>query len=137
MVIGIIGLVAVSTCWGSFLGIILSPIALGLGLSGRRAADRGEGGGRGQAVAGFVMGIVGTVLSVLCIAFLVVMLVFYSEELDGNPGPGGSGDGPSLDARGSSSAPAVPLGTDAPGAGVPGAGVPVAAGSADTADRGA
>ena len=79
MVIGIIGLVAVSTCWGSFLGIILCPIALGLGLSAKRAADRGELGGRGQAVAGFVMGIVGTVLAALCVTFLLVMLIFYSE----------------------------------------------------------
>lgn len=98
MVTGIIGLVAVSTCWGSFLGIFLSPVALGLGISARRAADRGEMGGRGQAVAGFVMGIIGTVLSVIFIAFLVVMLTFYNKDLDEN-GPGGGGDGSSLDAR--------------------------------------
>lgn len=98
MVIGIIGLVALVTCWGSFLGIILSPVALGLGLSARRAADRGECGGRGQAVAGFAMGIIGTVLSAICVAFLVVMMVFYSEKLN-DDGPGTGGDGPSLDAR--------------------------------------
>ncbi|MCH6162902.1 DUF4190 domain-containing protein [Streptomyces marispadix] len=98
MVVGILGLLAVSTCWGSFLGIFLSPVALGLGLSAKRAADRGETGGRGQAVSGFVMGIIGTVLSVLFIAFLVVMLTVYNEEFgeyDSDPG----GDGSSLDAR--------------------------------------
>ncbi|WP_314176985.1 DUF4190 domain-containing protein [Streptomyces winkii] len=100
MVVGIIGLLATSTCWGSFLGIILAPVALGLGLSARRACDRGELGGRGQAVAGFVMGIVGTVLSALLVAFLVIMLAFYNEELtDPDSGPGGGGDGSSLDAR--------------------------------------
>lgn len=98
MVIGIIGLVALITCWGSFLGIILSPVALGLGLSARKAADRGECGGRGQAVAGFAMGIIGTVLSAICVAFLVVMMVFYSEKLN-DDGPGTGGNGPSLDAR--------------------------------------
>jgi hypothetical protein len=98
MVVGILGLLAVSTCWGSFVGIFLSPVALGLGLSAKRAADRGETGGRGQAVSGFVMGIIGTVLSVLFIAFLVVMLTVYNEEFgeyDSDPG----GDGSSLDAR--------------------------------------
>ncbi|QPP06300.1 DUF4190 domain-containing protein [Streptomyces bathyalis] len=100
MVVGIIGLVAVSTCWGSFLGIILGPVALGLGLSAKRAVDRGELGGRGQAVAGFVMGIVGTVLSVICVGFLLVVVVFYGEELE-DSGPGSGGSGSSLDARGS------------------------------------
>ncbi|RAJ63517.1 uncharacterized protein DUF4190 [Streptomyces sp. Amel2xB2] len=120
MVFGIIGLVAVLTCWGSFLAIILSPIALGLGHSARKEADRGESGGRGQAVAGFVMGIIGTVLSVICVAFLVVMMVFYSEELERGPGYGG-GDGSSLDARErASAAPALP-----------------GAVTADAADRGA
>lgn len=99
MVLGIIGLVATATCWGSFLGIFLAPLALGLGLSAKRAADRGETGARGQAVAGFVMGIIGTVLSVLFVAFIVVMLTFYEGkfgEYDTDPGPG---DGSSLDAR--------------------------------------
>ncbi|NLU76491.1 DUF4190 domain-containing protein [Streptomyces sp. HNM0575] len=99
MVLGIIGLLTVSTCWGSFLGIFLSPVALGLGLSAKRAADRGEAGGRGQAVAGFVMGIIGTVLSVLLVAFLVVMLTAYNEEFGEYDSDPGSGDGSSLDAR--------------------------------------
>ena len=99
LVLGIISMVAVSTCWGSFLGIITSPIALGLGLSARRGVDRGEQGGRGQAVAGFVMGIVGTVLSVLIITTIVLMFTVFREELE-KPDPD-SGDGPSIDARGS------------------------------------
>jgi hypothetical protein len=100
MVLGIISLVAVSTCWGSFLGIITSPIALGLGLSARRAVDRGELGGRGQAVAGFVMGIVGIVLSAIIITLIVLTFTVFKDELkDQEPGSGGGGS--SIDARGS------------------------------------
>ncbi|OEU86402.1 hypothetical protein DB35_11510 [Streptomyces abyssalis] len=98
MVVGIIGLAAAITCWGSFIGIFLAPVALGLGLSAKRAADRGEMGGRGQAVAGFVMGIIGTVLSVLFVVFIVVMLA-HGEEFGNYDTDPGSGDGSSLDAR--------------------------------------
>lgn len=113
MVVGIIGLVATCTCWGSFLGIILAPVALGLGLSARRACDRGEAGGRGQAVAGFVMGIIGTVLSALIVALLVVMLTVYNEEFgDYDSDPGGGGDGSSLDARRSAPVLVLPASAD-------------------------
>ncbi|MFE7468877.1 DUF4190 domain-containing protein [Streptomyces sp. NPDC057499] len=57
MVLGILGLVLVP--------IILPVIALVLGTSARRMADRGEGGGRGQAVAGIVMGWVGVGFALL------------------------------------------------------------------------
>jgi len=100
MVLGIISLAVVSTCWGSFLGILTSPVALGLGLSARRAVDRGELSGRGQAMAGFVMGILGTVLSAIIITVLVLMFTVWHDDLeDSDPGTGG--DGSSLDARGS------------------------------------
>jgi hypothetical protein len=100
MVLGIISLVVVSTCWGSFLGIITSPIALGLGLSARRAVDRGELGGRGQAVAGFVMGIVGTVLSAIIITLIVLTFTVFKDDLN-DPQPGSGDGGSSIDARGS------------------------------------
>ncbi|GGV78208.1 hypothetical protein GCM10015535_12650 [Streptomyces gelaticus] len=57
MVLGILGLVLIP--------IILPIIALCLGISAKRMADRGEGGGRGQAVAGIVMGSVGIAFAVL------------------------------------------------------------------------
>ena len=97
MVLGIVGLVLVALCWTSFVAIIVSPIALGLGLSARRQADRGEIGGRGQAVAGFVMGIVGTILAAIVVAVLIVTIVLAAKD-DQSPG-GGYGDGSSLDAR--------------------------------------
>jgi hypothetical protein len=104
MVLGIIGLVLVAFCWTSFIAILVAPVALGLGLSARRQADRGEIGGRGQAVAGFVMGIVGTVLAAVVIAILILGITLAD---DSDPGPGGDSgsDGSSIDARG----PAVTL----------------------------
>ncbi|MFD4856740.1 DUF4190 domain-containing protein [Streptomyces atratus] len=57
MVLGILGLVLIP--------IILPIIALCLGVSARRMADRGEGGGRGQATAGMVMGIIGCAFAAL------------------------------------------------------------------------
>lgn len=99
MVIGIISLVVVSSCWGSFIGIITSPVALGLGLSARRAADRGELGGRGQAVAGFVMGIVGTILSAIIVTVIVLMFTVFQDDLEESETEYGGGT--SVDARGS------------------------------------
>ncbi|MFC4494106.1 DUF4190 domain-containing protein [Streptomyces ovatisporus] len=98
MVLGIISMVVVATCWGSFVSIITSPIALGLGLSARRGVDRGELGGRAQAVAGFVMGIIGTVLSAIIIAIIVLMFTVFREDLE-NSDPQPGSDGTSIDAR--------------------------------------
>ncbi|MFR9674610.1 DUF4190 domain-containing protein [Streptomyces sp. TR06-5] len=91
MVLGIIGLVVISSCWGAFLGLLVAPVALVLGVSARRKADRGEGGGRSQATAGFVMGIVGTVLAVLIVPFLIWVLM-HLDEFEGGPGGPGTYD---------------------------------------------
>ncbi|MFF1359556.1 DUF4190 domain-containing protein [Streptomyces sp. NPDC058297] len=57
MVLGIVGLVLIP--------IIPPIIALCLGVSARRMADRGEGSGRGMATAGMVMGIIGIAFATL------------------------------------------------------------------------
>lgn len=75
MVLGIIGLVLMMTCYGSLLGIFVAPVAMGLGISARRKVAAGIQGGSGQANAGFIMGIVGTVLSVLIAVLLVIVFV--------------------------------------------------------------
>ncbi len=67
MVLGILGLL--------FLPVILPVIALCLGISARRKADRGEAGGRGQAVAGIVLGIIGCAFALLGIIVIVVSTV--------------------------------------------------------------
>ena len=67
MVLGILGLV----CCG-----IASPFALWLGRKSMKEIDASGGwlSGRGQAQAGFILGIIGTVLWVLGILFYVVMI---------------------------------------------------------------
>ncbi|MFF2408243.1 DUF4190 domain-containing protein [Streptomyces sp. NPDC058092] len=57
MVLGIVGLLLIP--------IIPPIIALCLGISARRMADRGEGAGRGMATAGMVMGIIGIAFAAL------------------------------------------------------------------------
>jgi hypothetical protein len=109
LVLGIISLVAVCTCWGAFLAILTSPIALGLGLSARRSADLGRTGGRSQAVAGFVMGIIGTVLAAVLVVGLVLLLTLFRDDVR-DPSPGG-GDGSSINARGA----VTPMGAGAVG----------------------
>ena len=67
MVLGILGLV----CCG-----LASPFAIWTGRKAMKEIDASGGrvGGRGQAQAGFIMGIIGTVLWVLGVLFYVVMI---------------------------------------------------------------
>lgn len=60
------------TCTG-FLGIVLGPTALGLGLRSRRtiAASNGWRKGDGMAIAGIVLGVVGIVASIVYLVFLI------------------------------------------------------------------
>lgn len=84
MVLGIVGLVLTLTFWGAFLGIFVAPVALALGVSGRRKADRGEAGGRNFATSGFVMGIVGTAFAALVVV-LVILFLAHVENFDSGP----------------------------------------------------
>lgn len=74
LVVGIASLV-LSCLYG--IGLLGSPVALVLGRISRRRIDASHGqlGGRGMAQAGFILGIVGTVLLVLAIIALVVVIV--------------------------------------------------------------
>ena len=69
LVLGIVGIVLCS---------IASPFAWRIGKGAMDDIDRSQGtlGGRGQAQAGYVLGIIGTVLLVLGLLFFVVVLVF-------------------------------------------------------------
>lgn len=73
MVLGIIGLASVAFCAGVLL--ILSPVALFMGRAARNRIDASNGAlrGRAEAQAGFVTGIIGTVL--LAIGILVAIIV--------------------------------------------------------------
>jgi hypothetical protein len=67
-VLGILGLV----CCG-----VASPFAIWLGRKSMREIDASGGrvGGRGQAPAGFIMGIIGTALWVLALLFYIAVFV--------------------------------------------------------------
>jgi hypothetical protein len=59
------------------VGLLGSPVALVLGRVSLKRIDASQGqlGGRSMAMAGFVLGIIGTVLLLLAIAFVVVVVV--------------------------------------------------------------
>jgi hypothetical protein len=74
MVLGIVALGGGVVCG---LPILLSPVAWVMGQRTVREIDASGGrwGGRGQAQAGFVLGVVGTVLLALFLLFLVLILM--------------------------------------------------------------
>jgi hypothetical protein len=79
MVCGILSI----TCTG-FLGIVLGPIALGLGLTGRKAIAGSNGWkkGDGMAIAGIVTGVIGIVLSIVYLIFLIRNPNFITDFVD-------------------------------------------------------
>jgi uncharacterized protein DUF4190 len=64
------------------IGLLASPVALVLGRVSMNRIKRSEGrlGGRGFAVAGFVLGIIGTVLLVIVVAVVVILIVVYVND---------------------------------------------------------
>lgn len=85
LVLGIAGLaLGLTLCLG--IGFIVSPFALFTGLAARRRIDASGGqlGGRGNAQAGFIMGVLGTILLVLfilaVIAVVVVAVIGLSQD---------------------------------------------------------
>ncbi|MCX2967543.1 MULTISPECIES: DUF4190 domain-containing protein [Streptomyces] len=82
MVLGIVGTALSITIWGGFVGIVCCPVAIGLAVAARKRVDRGAAHGSGQATAGLVLGIIGTVLSALFVTLLLIGLSggFDEEE---------------------------------------------------------
>jgi len=70
-------------CTG-FVGIVLGPTALGLGLSARRRirASNGWRTGEGMAIAGIVCGIIGILLSIVYLVFLIRNPNFIGDFLE-------------------------------------------------------
>jgi hypothetical protein len=79
MITGIAGLV-MACAYG--LGLLASPVALVLGKVSMNRIARSEGrlGGRGMALAGFILGIVGTALLVLVIIGLVIVIIVAAND---------------------------------------------------------
>lgn len=71
------------------IGFFLSPFAWAIGRRAVREIDASQGryGGRSQADAGRVMGIVGTVLLVLGIAALVILVASFVVVASGSTSP--------------------------------------------------
>lgn len=76
------GILAI-TCTG-FLGIVLGPTALGLGLSARRTIANANGWrkGEGMATAGIVLGVIGILLSIVYLVFLIRNPNFITDFVD-------------------------------------------------------
>jgi len=74
LVLGLVGLIGGCLCG---LPLLVAPFAWAIGARARReiAASHGQLGGAGNAQAGFVMGIIGTVLLVLAVIGLVLLVV--------------------------------------------------------------
>lgn len=73
LVLGLVGLIGGLACG---LPLLASPFAWWIGVKTRREIDAQPGvGGRGQATAGMVTGIIGTVLLALSLALLVLIVV--------------------------------------------------------------
>ena len=86
MIVGIASLV-LSCAYG--LGLLGSPVAWWLGAKAKREIDASQGrlGGRGMAQAGFILGIIGTVLLVLVIIgwILFIVLVINGQGMHTSP----------------------------------------------------
>ena len=82
MVLGIIALVGMC---GYGLSLALAPVALFLGRASMKRIDASHGqlGGRGLAQAGFIMGIIGTVLLALGILVVGVFFAFLASDFFG------------------------------------------------------
>ncbi|WP_346009743.1 DUF4190 domain-containing protein [Streptomyces sp. SID1328] len=80
LVLGILSIVLF--CLYGVVSLILGVIAVILGVQGRRRADRGEATNRGQAQAGFVLGIIGIIVGVATLALFIGILVFAANKED-------------------------------------------------------
>jgi len=81
MITGIAAIV-LSCAYG--IGLLASPVALVLGKVSLNRIKRSQGqlGGHGFALAGFILGIIGTVLLVLAIIAVVIIIVVAVNDPD-------------------------------------------------------
>ncbi|MFE2218174.1 DUF4190 domain-containing protein [Streptomyces canus] len=70
MVLGILS--CALFCMYGILSLVLGVLAIVFGIKGRKRAQRGEATNHGQAQAGFIMGIIGTILGVAVIVLLAI-----------------------------------------------------------------
>ncbi|MEU1479305.1 DUF4190 domain-containing protein [Streptomyces sp. NPDC005760] len=70
MVLGILS--CALFCMYGILSLVLGVLAIVFGIKGRKRAERGEATNHGQARAGFIMGIIGTILGIAVIVLLAI-----------------------------------------------------------------
>ena len=77
----IVGIVSLVLACGYGIGLLGSPVALFLGRASMKRIDASHGqlSGRGMAQAGFILGIIGTVLLVLTLILVVVLIVAFIQ----------------------------------------------------------
>ena len=83
-VVGIVG-IALGVI-GAGIGFLLSPVALVLGWRSKRriAASNGQLGGMGNAQAGFILGLIGTIFLLLGIVLIVLIIgLFVARDSGG------------------------------------------------------
>jgi len=70
----VLGIIAVVGGFACFFPFLISPFAWFIGAKAKReiAAEPGRWSGQGDAQAGFILGIIGTVLIILTLAFLLI-----------------------------------------------------------------
>jgi hypothetical protein len=72
-------------CIYGVVSLVLGITAIILGVKGKKRADRGEATNRGQAQAGLITGIIGTVLGVVTITLMIIFIAFavkHGEDTD-------------------------------------------------------
>lgn len=76
------GIVSLLLACGYGVGLLGSPVALWLGAKAMKEIDASNGqlGGRGMAQAGFILGIIGTVLLVLALVAVAVLIVYVTNH---------------------------------------------------------
>ncbi|MFG2886832.1 DUF4190 domain-containing protein [Streptomyces sp. NPDC048297] len=102
MVLGILS--CVLFCFYGLPSLALGITAVILGVKGKKRADRGEATNRSQAQAGFITGIIGTVLGVAAVTFYAIVIIAAVND-DGNSD---SGTDPYYNSAPSVSAPVLP-----------------------------
>ncbi len=70
----VLGILALVTCWTVIGGVLLGLLAVIFGIVGLRRANRGLALGRGRAIAGIILGLLGIVVAGLLIAVGVSLL---------------------------------------------------------------
>ena len=75
----VLGIISVVLCWIWFLGGILALLAIVFGALALGKAKRANGTGKGAAMAGLILGIIGLALAIVIIILAVVAVSAFTE----------------------------------------------------------